>query len=402
MQMLSNHTVTAIAALLLFSAIASTQTCITPTPLVSDLNSAGQGSIISLSGLKPLNCPEAAMTEAWSGGRLIFSDSPESPATPGILYRDSSLTATAGGIANRVFLYHVNGNPTNRMKFTVQITNTGTDPGALTIKQRGIAGPTTSYLYAGKVAFERWLNSIPGMPVSVDPGQTVELDSGFESTTAAKDFLLHGIWEYAFTQPHQVTICALNEDDDPITVCPSLSVLPRDGHQRGTFRHADKVYNSADSVIVDTASGVQQFSLAGNAPHDTDAQGIDRTDGTCMSLGGNYGILYRIHIATQSSDGQNLGMLINPRAGSWGGAVRVLPGLLPGGVFLIPAGTGAVANNTEAALAGEYAAGSGLTVCLQWMPTGGSSFPVRLLAVPYSRAGRHKNSYPQCPFESLD
>ena len=403
MQIFRHHNVTAIAALLLFSPIvASAQTCITPTPLVTDLNSASQGSIISLSGVKPLNCPEVAMTEAWSGGRLIFSDSPESPATPGILYRDASLPATPDGIANRVFLYHVNGNPGNRMKFTVQITNTGTDAGTLAIKQHGIAGPTTSYLYAGKVAFERWLNSKPGMPASVDPGQTVELDNGFDSTTAAKDFLMHGIWDYSFTQPHQVTICALNEDDEPLTVCPSLPVLPRDSHQRGTFHHADKVYQSADGIIVDTSSGVQQFSLAGNAPHDTNAQGIDRTDGSGMSLGGNYGILYRIQIATQSSDGQNLGMLANPRAGAWGGAVKASPGLLPGGVFLIPAGTGAVANNTEAALAGEYSPGSGLSVCLLWMPTGGSSFPVRLLAVPYNRAGRHKNSYPQCPFESLD
>ncbi|MDQ2946756.1 MAG: hypothetical protein M3Y27_12555 [Acidobacteriota bacterium] len=401
MQIFRRYNVTAIAALLLFSPIAaSAQTCTTPGPLVSDLSSASQGTTISLSGIKPLNCPEIAMTEAWSGGQLIFSDSPESPATPGILYRDALLAATPDGIANRVFLYHVNGNPGNRMKFTVQITNFGTDAGTLTIKQQGIAGPTTNYLYAGKVAFERWLNSTPGVPVSVDPGQTVKLDSGFDSTTAAKDFLLHGIWDYAFTQPHQVTICALNEDDDPLTVCPSLPVLSRDSHQRGTFQHADKIYKSADGIVVDTGSGVQQFSLAGNAPHDTNAQGIDRTDGSSMSLGGNYGILYSIHIATQSSDGQNLGMLVNPRAGAWGGAVKASPGLLPGGVFLIPVGTGAVVNNTEAVLAGEYSPGGVLTVCLQWMPTGGSSFPLRLLAVPYSRAGRHKNSSPQCPIES--
>ncbi len=30
-------------------------------------------------------------------------------------------------------------------------------------------------------------------------------------------------------------------------------------------------------------------------------------------LGGNYGILYRVRVRTQSGDGRNLGFLFNPR-----------------------------------------------------------------------------------------
>ncbi|MDQ6663423.1 MAG: hypothetical protein M3Z23_03415, partial [Acidobacteriota bacterium] len=94
-------------------------------------------------------------------------------------------------------------------------------------------------------------------------------------------------------------------------------------------------------------------------------------------------ILYRIHIATQASDGQNFGMLINPRGGAWAGAVKASKGLLPGGVFLLPAGTGSVSGNTQAAVEGEYSPGAGLTVWLRWMATGGTSLPVRFVAAPF-------------------
>ncbi len=357
------------------------QTCPTPSSLQAALNGASEASVVGLAGVNPLSCPEIAMKETWSGGILIFSDSPESPSTPGILYQDGALAATPEGISNRIFLYHVNGNAFGRMKFAVLITNTGNDTGALAVTRHGTAGPTTAYSYAGKVAFERWLASTPGTPVSVGPGETVELDSGFDAITAAPSDLMHGIWDYSIAQPHQVTLCALNEYDDPLTVCPNLPVASRDTHRRGSFPHADKVYDAAN--VVDTAAGIQQFPLAGNTPSDANAQGIDQTDGSCVILSGNYGILYRIHVSTQASDGRNFGMLINPRGGAWAGAVRALSGILLGGVFLLPAGTGSVSGNTQGAVEGEYSPGTGLTVWLRWMATGGTSLPVRFVAVPF-------------------
>jgi hypothetical protein len=93
--------------------------------------------------------------------------------------------------------------------------------------------------------------------------------------------------------------------------------------------------------------------------------------------------LYRIRLGAQSSDGRNLGLALNPRGGAWGGAVNALPGITPGGVFLIPPSTAAVGSNTQAAIEGKYAPGSGLSIRIQFMPAGGSSFPVRMIAVPY-------------------
>lgn len=194
---------------------------------------------------------------------------------------------------------------------------------------------------------------------------------------------MHGIWDYSFDQPHQITICALTQNDNPLTVCPGLSVLSRDSHQRGTFPYSNKVYDTASGVTIDTADGIQQFSIAGNTTNDTAAVGIDQTDGSSQTLTGNYGVLYRMHLSTTSSDSTNFGFLLNPRGGAWGGAVWAMPGITSGGKFLIPSGTGSTGDNTKGAVEGKYNPGSGLTAWLQFMPVGGASFPLRFVAVPY-------------------
>ncbi|HWP99594.1 MAG TPA: hypothetical protein VNK92_03905 [Vicinamibacterales bacterium] len=372
------------AAALLRPPAAARQICPTPAQLAADLAAASQDDVISLSGVNPLDCPEVAMTSAWTGGRLIFSDSPEKPATRGKLYEDTTLGATPSGSHNRVFLYHVNGKTDGtRMKFTALLRNAGSGAGTLTIQKRGTAGPTTSYLYAGKIAFKRWLDSTAAAGIGVPAGATVEIDATFGGTTAARDYLLHGIWDYSFDQPHAITICALDEGDNATAVCPGLPVLPRDTHRRGTFPYADKAYDTASGQTVETAAGIAQLPIAGGTADDPYAVGTDMTDGSTQTLAGNYGVLYRMHLAAASSDGRNLGFLLNPRGGAWGGAVWARPGLTPGGKFLIPETTTWVAENTKGAVEGKYAPGGGTTLWLQLMPTGGASLPLRLVAVPY-------------------
>lgn len=361
----------------------SAQTCPTPSALATSLSTAQQASVLSLSGVNPLNCPEIAMSNTWTGGELIFSDSPEYPDTTGILYQDGNIPATSGTNYHRAFVYHVNGNTAGPQKFAVILTNLGTAGGTLTVQRKGIAGPSTSFLYVGKVAFERWLNSTAAPPSAVPAGSAVEVDTAFSALNVSYGALLHGIWDYSFDQPHQITICALNPADDPVTVCPALAVLPRDTHQRGTFPYADKIYNTAAGVAIDTVNGIQQLPIAANSPNDPAAVGVDATDNSPVTLGGNYGILYRMHLQTKASDGKKLGFLFNPRGGSWAGAVNAERGLTPGGVFLIPPSTGSVCCNTDGALDGSYQPGAAFTVWLQFMPTGSASLPLRFVAVPF-------------------
>jgi len=357
--------------------------CPTPSQLDTDLTNANQSDVISLSGVNPINCPEVSMSETWAGGKLVFSDSPESPSVRAKLYEDGTLSATSGTNYNRVFAYHVNGKSSGNMRFTVLIKNTSGSSATLTVQQKGTAGPTTSYLYAGKLAFNRWTTSTAASPVTVGAGSTVRLDSTFDTTNVAPNNLLHGIWDYSMTQAHQVTICALNQNDNPLSVCPGLSVATRDSHQRGTFPNADKIYDTASGVVIDTASDIQQFPLAGNTANDSNAVGTDVTDGSSQSLSGNYGILYRLHLSISSTDSRNMGFLINPRAGQWGGALFTAPGITAGGKFLIPAGSGSTGDNAKGAVEGKYVPGTTSTPWAQFMPTGGSSFPVRFVAVPH-------------------
>lgn len=357
--------------------------CATPRALATILGDASQAAVVDLEGVNPLSCPEIGMTEQWSGGKLIFSDSPEHPATKGKLYEDTTLAAT-GTDPNRVFLYHTNGNSSGRLKFTVLIKNLGTSEATLTVQKSGTAGPTTSYLYAGKMAFYRWLNSAAVAGVTVPAGSTARLDSTFDSISTATNYLMNGIWDYSMTQAHAVTVCALDETDDPLTVCPTLPVLARDSHQRGTCPQSDKVYDMASGTVIDTADNIKQFPIAGDTSTDADAQCVDKTDGSAQELNGNYGILYKMHLSVKSTNGKKIGLLLNPRGGTWGGAVWASAGVTPGGKFLIPDSTGSVADNAHAAVESKHDPGTtGTAPWLQFMPTGGASLPLRMVAVPY-------------------
>src|SRR5579863_3766289 len=143
----------------------------TPGQLTTNIINAAQGDIVSLAGINPLYCPEVDMSQTWqAGGELIFSDSPESPTSRGILYEDGT---QPGNVTNRIFAYHVNNQSSGNLRFSVLIENLGASYGTLRVQQAGIAGPSTSYGYAGKLAFDRWLTSSQGTAISVAPGQTV-------------------------------------------------------------------------------------------------------------------------------------------------------------------------------------------------------------------------------------
>lgn len=377
-------TILIFALLALVPVAAQAQVCPTPSQLDADLTAASQGAVISLSGVLPLTCPEIAMTETWTGGKLIFSDSPESPTTRGKLYEDGTLAATSGTVYNRIWVLHVNQNPTKNMKFGVLIKNLGSSNATLTIQKKGWKGPGTStaWVQMGMDAFKDWLNSTAGSPVTVAPGATVRLDSAFE-VSVAKGSAMHGMWDYSMSQPHQVTVCAVHSTDTMLTTCPTLSVLARDVHNRGTFEYADKVFDTAAGVTIDTATGIQQFVVGGQGSYDSVVSGIDVPTGSTEQLAGNIGVLYRMHLSTVSTDSQNLGFVINPRGGWWGGAFKSLIGQLSQSASICPTTGGGLGDNTKACVVNRYTPGGGLSVWVQFMITASANAPVRFLAIPH-------------------
>lgn len=373
--------VLSLLSLLFMAGVAVAQTCPTPAQLASDLNNASQGDVLSLSGVNPLSCPQVSMAGTWTGGKLVFSDSPESPSQKGRLYEDT-FAATAGTTYNRLFINHANGKSSGKLKLAVLIKNTGTSAGTLTIQKKGLAGPSLSYVTVGKLAFQRWEQSTAGSPTSISAGSTVRLDSANLEQNENPGYLINGIYDISMTQPYKVTVCALDQNDNPLTVCPGLAILPRDVHDRGTFPYADKIYDTAPGVSVNTVDGVQQFVTMDDNVDDA-AVGTDATDGSAATLHGNIGVLYRMHLLLASGDGADMGILINPRGGYWGTALYTMAGVTPGGVFLCPAATEGLSDNTKACVEGKYAPGGGLTAWVQAMMTSGSNAPLRWILAPH-------------------
>jgi hypothetical protein len=380
------------AAVLAVAGLAVAAVCATSAQLDTDLTGATLGQTISLSGVTPLDCPDVLTVGTWSAGRLVFSDSPESPTAKGTLYEDANLPATSGTAYHRAFVYHVNNRSKTTSRFTVLITNTSASSGTLTVQKKGTAGPTTSFAYAGKLAFQRWLDSTAGSGVTIAAGGVARLDSTFDTTNVSVGSLLHGIWDYSFTQTHKIEVCILDTGDSPTGVCPGLSVLARDTHDRGTFDSADKIYDTATSETIDAAEDCQSFTIGcGTGANCTDGdEAITGWDNavaspTAETLDGNFGVLYRMHLAMTETDGRNIGLLVNPRGGGWGGAARVMAGILPAvnTTFLVPPGSGTTSDNTKGSVLGRWDPTGGVTVWVQFMPTGGSAFPVRVVAVPH-------------------
>lgn len=363
---------------------ASAQTCPTPAQLDADLTAAAQGSIVSLSGVSPLNCPLIPITEQWTGGKYIFSDSPESPTVKGKLYEDGTLAATSGTVYNRIFVLHVNQNPSTNMKFGVLIKNTGLVSATLTIRKKGWKGPGLAWVQMGMDAFKDWQNSVAGAGVTVAAGATVRLDSSFEVSTP-KGQAMHGIWDYSMTTPHQVTVCAVNAADTMLTTCPGLAVLARDVHNRGTFLYADKIYDTSTGVAISTVDGVQQFSVGAwsGSAYDTAVTGTDVVTGSAETLAGNIGVIYKMHLNMVAPDGQNLGWVINPRGGWWGGAFKSMLGLLSQSASICPTTGGGMSDNTKACVVNRYTPGGGLNAWVSFMITASANAPVRFIAVPH-------------------
>jgi len=78
----------------------------------------------------------------------------------------------------------------------VLIENLGSSYGTLQVQQSGNAGPSTSFGYVGKLAFDRWLTSSQGTAMS---WLRANRAAGYElrQHPSFPGNLLHGIWDYS-------------------------------------------------------------------------------------------------------------------------------------------------------------------------------------------------------------
>ncbi|TJY44524.1 hypothetical protein E5161_03875 [Cohnella pontilimi] len=246
------------------------------------------------------------------GGKLIFSDSPETFATPGGLYR---------GVADgefRVFWHHQNASDTT-FEIGAAITNTSSQTVRLYTKGRGVG--TNYYVdVAGQDALVQFLNTqnTKVLVAELAPGQ-----SYYITAPTPKDITNSGIVQFVASdksgKPAQVTVTTLAYESKPKNP-EKIAILPSDDHGRGTFPHFDRI----GVIQYDTAQGNAYISVdaAAYGPWQDDMpgeyeNGWSAVDNAPVINNGNYGVMYHfaVHVTNSHSDPRQVGVYLNPAGG---------------------------------------------------------------------------------------
>ncbi len=239
------------------------------------------------------------------GGKLIFSDSPETFDTPGGLYRD-----TVDG-EFRLFWHHQN---TSQQTFEigVAITNTSADPVKLYTNGRGV-GLNVYVDVAGQNALADFLrtNNTETLVATLSSRQ-----SYYVTAPTPTDITNSGIVQFVATtqqgKPAQVTVTTLAFPGAQPEHPEQIAILPSDDHGRGTFPHFDRI----GLIKYDTALGNAYLAIdsAAYGPWQDDMpgeyeEGWSAVDNVPVINNGNYGVMY--HLAVQVNNSHQ-----EPRTGS--------------------------------------------------------------------------------------
>jgi hypothetical protein len=334
--------------------------------------SAVRGDVVTLGGVDEdtVPCLPTFVCLPSDAPTLLFSDSPESPTTSGILYAD-----TVGPGAFRIYVYHANGD-TQLRKFPVVVLDQGTADAHVSIDHAGVApSPSQDYVGLGKTVAEAWLSSSAGPTVTVPAGQRVLLDPALDALHAGTADLVHAIYDVHADAPVKISVVSVLAGDDAAAVTAGLSLLPpAGGDGRGTFAGADLLIVPPAAL---PSSGMSHLRFGGGVT-DADLTGVDATTGSPVTLTGNFGVLYRMRFTAAS----NVALAVAPRGTAWGGAADVAPGtdVTTDSFVLLPAAEDALGTTTQAVLLGRFAAGSAPYARL--LSAGGSNLPIDLVAAP--------------------
>ncbi len=286
---------------------------------------------------------------------LLFSDSPETPARSGVLYRD-----TVNGAA-RVLAYHANGTA-GVARVQVIARNPGGAPVTLTVTRRGggvTGGPDP---LVGQQSLLRYFASRPQPERAVAPGARAVL---FDSGPVQPGAVVSAMLDFTAGAPTEVSVVLLGADVAPGRAPEALPVLPPDGtHQRGTFPGANR------SLLVNVTQRPARLVLGGQ--DDPVLTGTDALTGAAQRLAGNYGVLYDLRLT--GSAGSVLAA--SPRGGAYRGLLGVRDGPREQQVLI---GSGAGLTD-PAAVAFLWRARGDLH--LQFTPASGSNLPLALILYP--------------------
>lgn len=326
-----------------------------------------EGEMFTLSPLSPGSFQESEpASRKDEGSFLLFSNSPETVTREGILYQD---TVARGAV--RLYFYHVNGQEAPQ-KFYIFASHPG--PGeavTITLRRKGVSGPSPDFYAVGKRGLERYLRPQKEETFVLLPGEKRVLNPEAPSTSFGE--CSHGIFDLSTSGPVTfsfVAVAAARHFEDILAVLPSLPLLPRDSHVRGTFPQADRLLEvtpkAKTSLLL--ADGIADPFLLGQEATETNLTVVNK---------GNYGVLYRLGI--EAPPGQDLAVILTSPAGGFAGAFT-----FNGKTYPAPR-TGILRTREKGILLGIAQAGRKKE--LLFVPPAASWLPVKLLFVPVPPTG---------------
>jgi len=328
------------------------------------------GTTVNIDGQEVLALPEWAVEETAMGGKLLLSDSPEEFKETGILYSD----VIKGDV--RLFYHHVNG-MLYKKKVAVVLENTQNESVKVILYRRGVAGPGKDYLLVGKVAQQQYFNQqeadvieIPGKGAMLLDEKTAELEINPQE-------LVNGIYDFIAYGPVRIKVMAVGAFADPLREHKTAKVVAPDIHHlRGTFPYADRL--KVTNKIFDAVNDGPHVITLGDGHTDKFITGIDATDGSAVLNYGNYGVSYRVFMATAA--GNNTSLKLNPRGGVYAGALGLKVNGENWPVVGTPGDRTWLESPDTAADVATLKPDSNLWI--QFMPPGASNLPVKLIFRP--------------------
>ena len=260
--------------------------------------------------------PQIPVTSVDTGGRLIFSDSPEYVKEDGILYAD-----TVQGEA-RVLYYHLNDSPTNK-KFAVILENIDGKTVGITVKRRGDGTPNAeNYLVLGKETQTSYYARHIPLSMELEPGEKCLLSERMDSRVVKPQELVYGVYDFFAGGRIKVTVLAYPTNANPYKFMVNAPILPADEmHLRGTFDNMTRIITAKRPLNLNAAHGAGACLILADDDGDKYRRGVDALDGTVAVNQGNYGIDYWLDIPVQGAGKSKY--ILTPLGGSYAGAMRV-------------------------------------------------------------------------------
>lgn len=363
------------------------------------LQTTHQGSIVLLNNLwtqqRDLPAVPVTITDA-RGPQFLLSDKPEYfYAGNGIALQEE----VKPGVV-RLYIYHVPQPDAGPKTISAVIQNLGSKPMRLRFLRYAFPKPGKDYHKIGKTGLIDFFQSKPENSIrTVAANARAIIDPRLDAASVTTDQLAHGFYEFEIDQPARISVFQRDPGQSSLELIDTLPKLSRDvpGHDangagRGLFTKSDFNVSGRDGFVINTTNGPTRLVLADGRSdryilgHDSIAQ-LDSVRDS-----GNYGVIYRIRLKWRSDDGRGLALLMTRpvRSGQFcrtqAGAVRVNPGVWPGGTVAVPADQVSYGDPGEMVIIQKFPAppnGSIGEIEITYSPPGASCIPTPIVLAPY-------------------